>query len=69
VKDGKEESVVPKVDNKSAISLAKKPVFHGRSKHIKLKCHFIQDYVETKKIELEFVTTEHQLADMFTKPL
>lgn len=58
-----------KVDNKSAISLAKNPVIHDRSTHIELRHHFIRDWVETKKIELEFVATEHQLADMFTKPL
>ncbi|MBE3102866.1 MAG: Ty1/Copia family ribonuclease HI [Bacilli bacterium] len=57
------------MDNKSAISLAKNPVFHERSKHIELKYHFIRDCVETKKIELEFVATELQLADMLTKPL
>ena len=58
-----------KVDNKSAISLAKNPVMHDRSKHIELRYHFIRDCVEKKKIELEFVETEHQLANMFTKPL
>ena len=57
------------MDNRSAISLAKNPVFHDRSKHIELKYHFIRDCVETKKIELDFVTSEHQLADMLTKPL
>ena len=66
---GEAERVALKVDNKSAISLAKNPVFHERSKHIELKYHFIRDCVETKKIELEFVPTEHQLADMLTKPL
>ena len=45
------ERVVLKVDNKSAISLAKNPVFHERSKHIELKYHFIRDCVETKKID------------------
>ena len=58
-----------KVDNKSAISLAKNPVMHDRSKHIELRYHFIRDCVETKKIELEYVATEFQLADMLTKPL
>ena len=58
-----------KVDNKSTISLAKNPVFHERSKHIEVKYHFIRDCVETKKVELEFVRTDHQLADMLTKPL
>ena len=67
--NGETEPVSLKVDNKSAISLAKNPVFHERSKHIELKYHFVRDCVEEKKIELEFVPTEHQLADMLTKPL
>ena len=64
-----EKTVRLKVDNKSAISLAKNPVMHDRSKHIELRYHFIRDCVETKKIELEYVATEFQLADMLTKPL
>jgi hypothetical protein len=67
--NGEEEQVMLKVDNKSAISLAKNLVFHERSKHIEVKYHLIRDCVETKKIELEFVPTEHQLANMLTKPL
>ncbi|CAM0876884.1 unnamed protein product [Alopecurus aequalis] len=67
--NGGVEQIALKVDNKSAIALAKNPVFHERSKHIELKYHFIRDCVEAKKIELEFVPTEHQLADMLTKPL
>ena len=42
---------------------------HDRSKHIELRYHFIRDCVETKRIELEYVATEFQLADMLTKPL
>jgi hypothetical protein len=57
------------MDNQSAIALAKNPVFHDRSKHIELKYHFIREAVETKKIELEFVPTKLQLADILTKPL
>ena len=67
--NGEAEHVVLKVDNKSAIALVKNPVFHERSKHIELKYHFIRDCVEAKKVELEFVRTDHQLADMLTKPL
>ena len=67
--NGGVEQTALKVENKSAIALAKNPVFHERSKHIELKYHFIRDCVEAKKIELEFVPTEHQLADMLTKPL
>jgi hypothetical protein len=69
LRNGVAKSVVLKVGNKSAIALAKNPVFHDRSKHIEMMYHFIRDCVETKKIELEFIATEHQLADMFTKPL
>ena len=57
------------VDNKSAISLAKNPVAHGRSKHIETRFHFIRDQVNKKKLELVYCTTEDQLADVFTKPL
>ena len=58
-----------KMDSKSPISLAKDLVLHDSSKHMELMYHFIRDCVEKKKIELEFVATEHQLADMFTKSL
>ena len=64
-----EKTVRLKVDNKSAISLARNPVMHDRSKHIELRYHFIRDCVETNRIELEYVATEFQLADMLTKPL
>jgi len=56
-------------DSKSAIALSKNPVFHGRSKHIDIKFHFIRDLVNDKEIELEFVRSEDQVADIFTKPL
>ncbi|WVZ79350.1 LOW QUALITY PROTEIN: hypothetical protein U9M48_026940 [Paspalum notatum var. saurae] len=58
-----------RIDNKSAIELAKNPVFHSRSKHIDIKFHFIRDCVERKQVVLEQVGTEQQLADVFTKPL
>lgn len=57
------------VDNKSAISLAKNPVAHGRSKHIETKFHFLRDQVSKGKIELHHFRTEDQLADPLTKPL
>ena len=66
---GEAERVVLKVDNKSVISLDKNLIFHERSKHIELKYHYIRDCVEMKKIELEFVPTEHQVANVLTKPL
>lgn len=57
------------VDNKSAISLAKNPVSHSRSKHIDTKYHFIREQVKNKNVELVHCRTEDQLADIFTKPL
>ena len=57
------------VDNKSAISLAKNPVFHRRSKHIQKRFHFIRECVEKDQIEVEFVRGEDQCADILTKAL
>lgn len=57
------------VDNKSAIALSKNPVFHDRSKHIDTRYHFVRQCVEEEKIEIEFISSEHQLADILTKPL
>ncbi|GJT20222.1 zinc finger, CCHC-type containing protein [Tanacetum coccineum] len=57
------------VDNKSAIALMKNPVFHGRSKHINIRFHFIRECVEQGKIIVEHVNTKDQRADLFTKAL
>ncbi|GJS16319.1 retrovirus-related pol polyprotein from transposon TNT 1-94 [Tanacetum coccineum] len=56
-------------DNKSAIALSCNNVQHSRSKHIDIKFHFIKEHVENGVIELYFVNTEYQLADIFTKAL
>jgi hypothetical protein len=57
------------MDNMSAIVLSKNPVFHGRSKHIKTKYHFIRECVDNGEVVLESVGTANQLADILTKPL
>ena len=54
-------------DNQSAISMAKNPQFHGRSKHINIKYHFIREQVCNGKIRLIYCPTEDMLADLFTK--
>ncbi|GJX61879.1 retrovirus-related pol polyprotein from transposon TNT 1-94, partial [Tanacetum coccineum] len=56
-------------DNKSAIALSCNNVQHSRSKHIDIRFHFIKEHVENGVIELYFVNTEYQLADIFTKDL
>nr|GEU70357.1 hypothetical protein [Tanacetum cinerariifolium] len=53
----------------SAISISCNPVRHSRTKHIHTRYHFIKEQVENGIIELYFVRTEYQLADMFTKAL
>ncbi|GJW22249.1 retrovirus-related pol polyprotein from transposon TNT 1-94 [Tanacetum coccineum] len=56
-------------DNKSAIALCCNNVQHSRAKHIDVRYHFIKEQVENGIVELHFVRTEYQLADIFTKPL
>ncbi|GJT31993.1 hypothetical protein Tco_0922412 [Tanacetum coccineum] len=55
--------------NKSAISLCCNNVQHSRSKHIDIRFHFIKEQVENGVVELYFVNTEYQLADIFTNAL
>ncbi|KAJ7961681.1 Retrovirus-related Pol polyprotein from transposon TNT 1-94 [Quillaja saponaria] len=57
------------VDNKSALALAKNPVFHDRSKHIDTRYHFIRECIAKKEVEVKFVKSLDQVADIFTKPL
>ncbi|XP_074361468.1 secreted RxLR effector protein 161-like [Apium graveolens] len=61
--------VVLFVDNKSAIDLAKNPVFHGRSKHIHVRYHFIRECVEWGEIILKHVSSECQKEDILTKAM
>ncbi|KAJ9547239.1 hypothetical protein OSB04_019782 [Centaurea solstitialis] len=55
--------------NTSAIAIANNLVLHSKTKHIEVRYHFIRDHVMNGDIELHFVPTEYQLADLFTKPL
>ncbi|CAL2276928.1 unnamed protein product [Prunus armeniaca] len=56
-------------DNTSAIEMAKNPVFHQRSKHIKRKFHFIREAIQEGVIELLYCKGDEQIADIFTKAL
>ena len=56
-------------DNSSAINLSKNSILHSRTKHIDVRHYFLKDHVECRDILLEFIDTQNQLADIFTKPL
>jgi hypothetical protein len=63
------ERVPPMCDNTSAISVAKNPVLHKKRRHVERRHHFLRDHMEKGDIEMRYVNTERQLADIFTKPL
>ncbi|GKA87299.1 retrovirus-related pol polyprotein from transposon TNT 1-94 [Tanacetum coccineum] len=56
-------------DSQAAIAISCNPVQHSRTKHIDVRYHFIKEQVEKGIVELFFVGTEYQLADLFTKAL
>ena len=56
-------------DNQGAIALAKNPVDHQRSKHIDIKYHFIRNEIQNNIVELIYVQSEDNVADIFTKPV
>lgn len=65
------EKVKAKVfeDNQGAIDLIKNGIFNKRSKHIEVRYHYICEMYKKGRIEIEYVPTDEQLADIFTKPL
>jgi hypothetical protein len=56
-------------DNKSTISVIKDPVLHGRTKHIRMRFHFLRELVNEEVINVEYCKTDDQMANMFTKPV
>ena len=56
-------------DNIDATYLSVNPVFHARTKHIKIDYHFVREQVAKKALEIRHISTHDQLADVLTKPL
>ena len=56
-------------DNQGAIALAKNPIHHQRSKHIDVRYHYIRSEVKSKFVDLKYIESAKNVADMFTKPV
>jgi hypothetical protein len=56
-------------DNESAICITDNTVEHSRTKNINIRYHFLRDHQQRGDIEIAYVSTKEQLADIFTKPL
>ena len=56
-------------DNISIINLSKNLVQHSKSKHIEIRHHFIREHVANEDVMLDYINTEDQIANIFTKPL
>lgn len=57
------------VDNEAAVNLSKNPLSHNKSKHIDVRYHVFRERVELRDITVEYIPTDKQRADVFTKAL
>jgi hypothetical protein len=56
-------------DNTSAINVSKNLVIHSKTKHILIKYHFLREKVTNKVVQLNYIPSIEQIANIFTKPL
>ena len=64
-----QDTMIVYCDNSSPIDIFKNPIQHSKTKHMEIGYNFIRDLVERKIVLLEYIPTERQNADIFTKPL
>ena len=69
LKHTQEEGTEIYVDNQAAIAISNNPVFHGRTKHFKIKFYFLREVQKSKEISLIYCRSDDQLADIMTKAL
>jgi hypothetical protein len=63
------EGVPLMCDNTSVISITKNSVLHKRMRHLERRHHFLRDHLEKGDIDMRYIDTERQLADIFVNPL
>lgn len=56
-------------DSTAALAFAKDPKYHGRTKHIEMKFHYVRDMIGKKKVVLKHISTSQMVADPLTKPI
>ena len=61
--------ILIKCDNTSTINLSTNLVQHSKFKHIEIRHHFIRKHIANEDVMLDYINTEEQIADIFTKPL
>ena len=55
------------MDNQATLAISQNPVFHGRTKHFKVKYYFLREVQRSGEVKLVYCSSENQLANIFTK--
>jgi len=66
--DGVKVDCLISCDNQGAIALSKNPIKHSKAKHIDIRYHFVRECHEKGLLELKYVPSNSNFADIFTKP-